>query len=195
MKIFPNKNDSELLIGIKQGDVQCFEQLYRKYKGQIYNFIMKASYGDFYMAEEIVQKVFIKIWEIRNDLVLEGTFSAFLFTISKNMYISMLRKNVQDSIYREYCRNTVSEAEYSVDREVEYKFLEEEINRLIEQLPPARRMVYRMSKKEHLSNREIACKLNISENTVESHLTKASAFLRQMLSVKYVPVYLLIVFI
>lgn len=185
MKILFETNDSELLIGLKKGDPHCFELLFRKYKGKIYNFIMNASQGDFYLSEEIVQNVFIKIWELREDLVIEGSFSTLLFTMSKNMYYNSLRRKVQDSIYKEYYKANNGESDYIVDKEVEYRMLEEEISRLIEKLPPARRQVYELSRKENKSNKEIARELQISENTVESHLTKASAFLRHMISLKY----------
>lgn len=182
MKIQFETNDSELLIGLKKGNTESFEMLFRKYKGKIYNFIMNASQGDFYLAEEIVQRVFIKIWELREDLVIEGSFSTLLYTMSKNMFYNSLRRKVQDSIYQEYYRSKSSESDYLVDKEVEYRMLEEEIARLIDKLPPARKQVYTMSRKEHKSNKEIATALQISENTVESHLTKANAFLRHMLA-------------
>lgn len=185
MKTLFETNDSELLMGLKRGDINSYEQLFRKYKGKIYNFIMNASQGDFYLAEEIVQNVFIKLWEIRKDIVLEGSFSSLLFTMSKNMYYNSLRRKVQDSIYKEYYTNMSNNLDYVVDKEVEYRMLEQEIDELIQKLPPARRRVYELSRQENKSNKEIAHQLHISENTVESHLTKASAFLRDKLSLKY----------
>lgn len=185
MKRLFETSDSELLMGLKKGDSNSFEMLFRKYKGKIYNFIMNASQGDFYLAEEIVQNVFIKIWELRDDLVVEGSFSTLLYTMSKNMYYNSLRRKVQDSIYQEYYKSNCGESDYLVDKDVEYRMLEEEIARLIDKLPPARRQVYHMSRREHRSNKEIANALKISENTVESHLTKANAFLRHMLSARY----------
>ncbi|MGL5785358.1 MAG: RNA polymerase sigma factor [Bacteroidales bacterium] len=193
MKRLFETSDSELLMGLKKGDPGSFEVLFRKYKGKIYNFIMNASQGDFYLAEEIVQNVFIKIWELRNDLVIEGSFSTLLYTMSKNMFYNSLRRKVQDSIYQDYYKSNCGESDYLVDKDVEYRMLEEEIARLIEKLPPARRQVYHMSRREHRSNKEIASALKISENTVESHLTKANAFLRHMLSVKYMCIPLIMV--
>ncbi|MDD2613186.1 MAG: sigma-70 family RNA polymerase sigma factor, partial [Bacteroidales bacterium] len=71
--------------------------------------------------------------------------------------------------------------EDSAEKEVEYKMLEEQINKLIEQLPAARRKIYIMSKIKNFSNREIATLLEISENTVESQLNKANKFMRRSL--------------
>ena len=68
-----------------------------------------------------------------------------------------------------------------VEKEIEYKMLEEQINRLIEQLPPARRNIYMLSRVKNLPNKEIAALLDISENTVESQLNKANQFMRKNL--------------
>ncbi|MGL5228496.1 MAG: RNA polymerase sigma factor [Bacteroidales bacterium] len=178
--IFPT--DSELITLLKNSDQVAFEMLYRKYKGVIYNFIMKISDGDFYLAEEIVQNIFVKIWDTRMLLTIEGSFSSFLFVMSKNMYVSYLRKQVHESIFHDYYKTQTLDSEYTVEREVNYKLLEEEIERLVGQLPQARQKVYRLSKERHLSNKEIAKSLNISVNTVENHLSKAISYLKSKLS-------------
>ncbi len=174
-------NDRILLERLKKGDSACFELLYSKYSGKLYNYILSISKGDFYMAEEIVQNVFVKIWEIRQHIDTEGSFSSFVFTVGKNLYLNVLKSRMQGFLYHEYVMEHASELENSVEEEVEFKMLEEQINTLIDQLPPARRKVYILSRIKHLPNREIAEQLNISENTVESQLTKATQFMRKNL--------------
>lgn len=178
-------NDRILLERLKKGDAACFELLYSKYSGKLYNYVLHISKGDFYLAEEIVQNVFVKIWEIRQHIDTEGSFSSFVFTIGKNHYLNALKSRMQGFLYHEYVLEHSSELENSVEEEVEFKMLEEQINTLIEQLPPARRKVYILSRIKHLPNREIAEMLQISENTVESQLTKATQFMRKNLMPYY----------
>lgn len=172
-------DESFLLERLKKGDIACFETLYQKYSGRLYNFILKISKGDFYLAEEIVQRVFVKVWEIHPQINTEGSFSSFLYTISKNMFLNMLKNKLQETLYHEYAMAKEETSDNNVEKEVEYRFLEEQINKLIEQLPPARRKVFILSRINNMSNREIATMLQISENTVESQINKSLKFLRQ----------------
>lgn len=175
-------DDLFLLERLKTGDSTCFEILYSKYSGRLYNFVLTLSKGDCYLAEEIVQNVFVKIWEMHSYISTEGSFNSFLYTIGRNMFLNTIKKRMQESLYQDYCMENNSIPENAVEKEVEFRMLEEQINKLIEQLPPSRRKVYILSKIEHFSNKEIATLLNISENTVESQLNKATHFMRQQLA-------------
>ena len=175
-------NDRALLERLKKGDVTCFEMLYTKYSGKLYNYVYNISKGDFYLAEEIVQNVFVKIWEIHQHINVEGSFNSFVFTVGRNMFLNIIRTRVQESLYHDYVIDNETQLENSVEKEVEYKMLEEQINKLIEKLPPARRRVYELSRVKHLSNKEIALQLDLSENTVRSQINKATQFLQNNLN-------------
>ncbi|WP_243349322.1 RNA polymerase sigma factor [Parabacteroides sp. FAFU027] len=175
-------NDRILLERLKNGDISCFEILYSKYSGKLYNYVLNISKGDFYLAEEIVQNVFVRIWEIHRHIETEGSFGSFVYTVGKNMFLNVIKNRMQEYLYHDYIIEHASELDNTVEKEVEYKMLEEQINKLIEQLPPARRKVYILSRVKHLPNKEIAALLDISENTVESQLTKATRFMRENLS-------------
>lgn len=177
--------DNQILNKIKAGDTACFEYLYRKYKGRIYNFILSLSNGDFYLAEEITQNVFLRIWEIRKEMNTDQSVSSFLYTISRNMFLNTIKKRAQEALYQASLQRDFIESTNQVEQEVEYRLLEEEINRLINQLPEARKRIYQLSRQQHFSNKEIAGLLNISENTVESNLYKATSFMRKVLTVRY----------
>jgi len=174
-------SDRVLLEKIKNGDIVCFELLYGKYSGKLYNYILRLSKGDFYLAEEIVQNVFIKIWEIRQHISTEGSFNSFVYTVGRNMFLNIVKSRIQEHLYHDYVVDHEDLLENSVEKEIEYKMLEEQINRLIELLPPARRNIYILSRVKNLPNKEIAVLLDISENTVESQLNKAAHFMRKNL--------------
>ncbi|HRZ97208.1 MAG TPA: RNA polymerase sigma-70 factor [Paludibacter sp.] len=174
-------DDRVLLEKLKKGDIACFDLLYSKYSGKLYNYVMSLSKGDFYLAEEIVQNVFVKIWEIRQHINTEGSFNSFVYTVGRNMFLNVVKSQLQEKLYHDYVAEHEALLENSVEKEIEYKMLEEQINRLIEQLPPARRNIYILSRVKNLPNKEIAALLEISENTVESQLNKATQFMRKNL--------------
>ena len=174
-------DDRVLLEKLKSGNIACFELLYSKYSGKLYNYVLSLSKGDFYLAEEIVQNVFVKIWEIRQHINTEGSFNSFVYTVGRNMFLNVVKSRLQEHLYHDYVVDHEAVLDNSVEKEIEYKMLEEQINRLIEQLPPARRNIYVLSRVKNLPNREIAALLDISENTVESQLNKATQFMRKNL--------------
>ena len=174
-------DDRVLLERLKSGNIACFELLYSKYSGKLYNYVLSLSKGDFYLAEEIVQNVFVKIWEIRQHINTEGSFNSFVYTVGRNMFLNVVKSRLQEHLYHDYVVDHEAILDNSVEKEIEYKMLEEQINRLIEQLPPARRNIYVLSRVKNLPNKEIAALLDISENTVESQLNKATQFMRKNL--------------
>lgn len=71
-------NEKRLLTELKNGSFQAFERLYNMYSGKLYNFIMRISSGNQYMAEEVVQSAFIRVWEVRERVEPESSFISFL---------------------------------------------------------------------------------------------------------------------
>ena len=172
------------ISGLKEGDTSSFEYLYNLWSGKLYNFVMKMSKGEQYLAEEIVQSVFIKIWETRRSLDVEKSFTSYIFTIAKNQLINVYQRRMSEALYLEESK-LFSLAENTTDKDVDYHLLDEFINTLTEQLPPARKEIFILSRRYFLSNKEIANKLNLSENTIESQLRKAIAFLRDKINRYY----------
>lgn len=177
---------------LQKGDASSFEYLYNKWSGKLYNFVMRISRGDSYLAEELVQSIFIKVWEGRELLDADKSFPAYLCTIAKNQLSNIYQHRMLEFLYEEKIKQTSITEENNTEKEIEFRFLEDYINTLIDQLPPARQQIFLLSRKQLLSNREIAEKLNISENTVESQLTKALSFLRERIKSHYnLSIYLL----
>ena len=169
----------DLVKSLKKGDISSFDRLYQQYYKKVYLFargILK-SHED---AENIVQEVFIKIWEKHNRLDENQSFESFVYTISYNTSISLIRKRLsENSFLEEWYRRL--ENEKQVVNEADYNDLQERTMKLIDQLPRRRRQVYRMSREEGLTYAEISRKLGISVNTVENHMAASLKFLRQHL--------------
>lgn len=179
-----DKEKAQVLALKEEGTPSSFEYLYERWSGKLYNFVLRISRGDRYLAEEIVQSVFVKVWEKRKELDVDKSFGAFLCTIAKNQLTNIYQRRMSEFLYRSEAERLAT-TDNTTEKEVEYHLLDEYIQSLIEQLPPARREIFRLSRVHHLSNKEIAAKLQLSENTVESQLTKAVAFLRQHLLQHY----------
>lgn len=178
----PLQQEKELLFQLRNGDTKSYNAIYSFYCGKVYNFILRISDGNQFLAEEITQNTFIKLWEKRAELEAEGSFSNFLFTIAKNLFINEIRHKVREALYTSSVVEANEETHHSTEKDIEFNLLEERINQLLLELPPSRRQIYILSKLRRYSNKEIAALLNISENTVESQLTKASKHIRSRLA-------------
>lgn len=183
MKSYESLNDIQLVERIKNDSYTAFEVLFYRYKGKVFYFIVDISGGDYYMAEEIVQQVFVKLWEIRANLNITKTVSAYLFTMSKNYFLNIIAQRSQEQLFLSQMQGNADSK--TVDSEVEFNLLLEDWEQIIEKMPQARRRVYRMHYIEHLSQREIAEQLNLSENTVEAHLRLSNQYIRGQLREQY----------
>ena len=179
-------HDTEILLQpLKNGSVKAFDALYQLYSARLYNFVLKISNGDTYMAEEIVQRVFIKIWEDRSMLDTQKSFNAFICTIAKNMLMNEYKHQMVEFVYQDYILQiNKDESSDGVDK-IEYVFLEKYLNTLIEQLTPARREVYIMNRIDKLTVKEIAQRSGKSEKTIEKQLSEANEFIRRQFSKHY----------
>ena len=92
-------DEKHLLIDLRDGSFQAFERLYNMYSGKLYNFIMRLSSGNQYMAEEIVQSTFIRIWEVREKVDADASFISFLCTIANNLLMNMYQRHTFEYVY------------------------------------------------------------------------------------------------
>ncbi|WP_106830813.1 RNA polymerase sigma-70 factor [Parabacteroides pacaensis] len=172
-------DDKSLLIALKQGDREAFATLYKQYWSQVYNF-SRLYLTTRESAEEVVQEVFIKVWETRHFIRESDNFKGFLFIITRNLIFNQSRKHFNEEFYRLTVLSALEES-YDIEGEIDARNLREYIDLLIEELPPQRRLVFNLSRKEYKSYKEIAQQLNISEKTVERHINEAIKFLKKNL--------------
>jgi len=173
------KNESLLVDELSKGNHLAFNELFNVYSKRLYLF----AYG--YLksheeAEELVQEVFTKIWEIRADLKKELSFKSFLFTISFNLIRKHFRTKVQ--ILKYYNSNTIEISDKQSAQKISYDSLHQYITELVNKLPERRKEIFIKSRSEGHSIKEIAEELNISHKTVENQLTEALKFIRTNLN-------------
>lgn len=177
-------SNKELLLRIQQDDKLAFFYLYNRYYKRLFGFILKYIKQE-HDAEEIVQEVFIKIWEERKNIDIDSSFEAYLFTIAYNKTISMLRKRVSEQKYLQYLKTIQSpdKAANLID-EIYYSDLKEKVKDLFNELTPQQQKIYKLSREEGIPHKEIAKRLNISENTVKKHITNILSYFRNKIEKK-----------
>ena len=168
----PNKELLELLI---KGDRVAFYNIYERYCKRLYGFVCRYIKIE-EDADEIIQDVFLKIWETRNRIDVYSSFESFLFTITYNTTISLLRKRANEKKYLQSLQTIVESTD--ITDEIYYTELSEHITNLLDKLTPRQKEIFQLSRKEGLTNQEIATKLNISLNTVKKHMTNSLSFLK-----------------
>ncbi len=172
------KSNTELIRLIQNGDMVAFYNLYERYSKKLYFFVLRyiKLEAD---AEEIVQEVFIKIWENRNKIDVYSSFESYLFTIAYNTTISLFRKRLTEKKYLEHL-NSLQQLENSseITDEIHFNELNNKVKTLLNKLTPRQQEIFHLSREEGLTNEIIALKLNISINTVKKHITNVLAFLK-----------------
>lgn len=168
MAIERKYTDQELVMLMKHGDHTAFGEIYNSYWSKMlaiaYNHTRDKS-----AAQEIVQELFVGVWNRREQLEV-GNLQHYLATAVKfSVYKQIERERRRREIEQRVFGSTQPEEE---PEKIEARFLQEYISGQVEQLPEKCRMVFNYSRVQHLSIPEIAEKMGISEKTVEGHLTK-----------------------
>lgn len=170
--------EKELLQKLKDGDSFAFEVLFYKYRGKVKGFAKRMIPSQIDL-EEIVQEVFVKVWLKKEYIDPEKEFQAYLFSITKNLILDHLKSAVNRKLYfvGEHFQQDIiadSQTDVPIPDDVGEKLLN-----LIDQIPERRREIFCLSRFNGLSYKEIARQLNITENTVDSQIRNALAFLRK----------------
>lgn len=181
MKHVDNNINHELLIRLKNGDMLAFDQVYERYSHKLFSFVAKILKNEA-DAEEIVQEVFVKIWESREKLGDYKLLNSYIFTIAYNNSISLIRKRINNTKYIEHLKySSLINSIPSGISELEFCELSEQVEKLINNLPERQKQVFLLHRETGLTYPEIAERLGISKNTVENHIAKALKYLRQNL--------------
>lgn len=161
-------------------DKKALDELYTYYYPRLYNFAKK-----FLKVEDeindILQDVFIKLWENRKNIKNVETFNGWIFTITKNALISYFREKTKLLAFESRVKEMATSEGFFIDDSTEYKDIKEKVEQLIEQLPEKRKLIFKLSREQGLSHKEIAVQLGISVKTVEDHIMHVIRFLRNHL--------------
>lgn len=173
-------NDNNLVKLLQKGNVAAFDSLFEVYSQKLFGFALKYFKNES-DAEELVQEVFVKVWENRQTLKSELSFKSYLFTIALNQIRKHFNKKATSLRYLDSLQNEPEFSENQAVQENDYESALHQINLIIEQMPPRRREIFMKSKLEGKSSKEIAAELNISAGTVDNQVSEALRFIRTRL--------------
>lgn len=180
---FIDKEDKQLVSLLSDDDEQAFRDLYVKYKHRLFVFSVQIL-KDKTTAEDLVQDIFTYIWESRRFINPDCNFSSYLFTISKNRILNILKRiDIQDNYI-----NTILNSRTVTNNKPDHNLIENEYKSLlkeaIEKLSPTRKKVFVLSRMQHMTHKEIASELNISVYTVQEHISESLKMIKRYLSSK-----------
>lgn len=164
--------DYSAVENLKHGDVKAFDTLYAKYSVRLYNFSFKYLKSA-EEAEEVVQEVFLYIWDKREGLKPDHSFNSYIFTIACNIIKKHFNKKSRDNAFKDDLIYSLLQQENRLDQVIDYKFLLEKVELYINALPKRRKEIFVKRKFDGLSVKQIAEELGISPNTVENQLASA----------------------
>ncbi len=179
MNIQPKYSDEQKLIQrLVHGDEVAFELLFYRYRGKVGHFI-KRSIPPYIDMDETVHEVFLRIWINKEKLDADRPFGPYLFRVARNLVIDLLRKNIEQTVYVQDDSLLNDLGVNDTELKLEEKELQTWFRSILEELPEKRRSIFVMNRLEGLTYLEIARKLSISENTVDTQIRRALQYFRE----------------
>lgn len=172
-------NELFLIKRIREGDIKAFEQVFRLYYSPLSLYALGIT-GDSDAAEEIVQDLFYRIWKERERLAVLHSLKSYLYGAVRNEALQYREHHMVKERHKEYVLSGKGVAPQATPHDnLEYKELEEVINRTLKRLPDRRRTIFRMHRFDGLKYKEIAERLSLSVKTIEAEMTKTYRTLRE----------------
>jgi RNA polymerase sigma-70 factor (family 1) len=170
----------ELILNLKKGENGAFRELFNLYGPRIYRFAL-AYLKNKPEAEELVQDVFLKIWEKRDHLDPSQNVKAYIYKIAVNCIYDYIRKKNLEKAFADFSKQNFQPGSESLWHEVIWNDMLSNLNILVDKMPEQRRIIFLLRMEEGLTNQQIADKLNLSKRTVENQIFRATRFLKSKL--------------
>lgn len=181
-----NIEEKELLQNLREGDEYAFKKIFERYFKILFSYASDFLEKPF-LAEDLVEGVFFRLWQRREDIVITGTLSSYLFASVKNACLDYNKAiNVRNDYEERIKRKAQLEynfmfTEITVATSIHEKELKQFIKKAIAELPKDYRKVFKMSRYYRLSNKEIAARMGLSAHTVGKYLNQALLRLKKSL--------------
>jgi RNA polymerase sigma factor (sigma-70 family) len=171
-------NEKELLQRLAAGDGEAFNIIYRRYNSMVFRAAM-TYLKDEDSAADIVQQVFLKVWEKKDWLLTVGSFQDYIVVSSRNLIYDQFRqKNREAGKILELVRRKGKTGLHDHDNQVEDREYARLLHLAVELLPPQQKKIYQLVEDEQLSYEEAASVTGLSKLTIKKHLELARRFVR-----------------
>jgi len=177
MSAYSTRTDQELVSLLRDGNHAAYAEIYDRYWGILYRYTRKILQSDD-EAEDIVQDIFVMVWNKSDALELKISLSAFLYASTRNRILKYFEKSKVRKNYIDSLQAFLDEGSCETDFLVRSNELAARIEQELSLLPPKMREVFELSRKSGLSHKEIAEQLNISEGTVKKQVSNAVKILK-----------------
>ncbi|MBD0824936.1 RNA polymerase sigma-70 factor [Aestuariibaculum marinum] len=154
------------------------EQLFQKYYFNLCLFAKKYV-NDSDLAEEVVSDVFFNVWQNRKTLSINSSLQSYLFVATKNQSLNLVKKAQASFVNEEMSDLHLKLSHYNSDDSLEYTELRNRIDLIIDELPPQRRIIFKLNRIDGLKYKEIADQLGISVSTVQKQMLEAIKYVSQ----------------
>jgi RNA polymerase sigma-70 factor (ECF subfamily) len=182
MSSYDRLTDQELVWLLKQGDEKAFTAIYHRYKAVLYlHAFRRLQHKE--EVKDIIHELFSTLWLKREEIQITGQLAGYLYTAVRNRVLDCIARKQTESDYIRAFQQFIDEGEALTDHRVREQQLAAVIEHEIANLPPKMREVFELSRKAHLSHREIAERLDLSELTVKKHVNNALKILRGRLTI------------
>ncbi|MBW6536193.1 MAG: RNA polymerase sigma-70 factor [Mariniphaga sp.] len=189
MADIPDKNEKTIVFKLRNNDVEAFDFLYHQYSNKLFRFAFSLLKNE-EDACEIVQETFFRIWEKRNKIESSKSFKSFLFSVSYHLIIDQLRERLKDREFRNSLEKHFYKQVNLQENRLDYNTLETEINKAVDELPEKRKQIYRLSREQGFTYKEIAGQLGVKPKTIENQINLALKHIKTRLGKDILPVLL-----
>lgn len=165
-------DEADLLKRLQAGEESVFEVLYDQYFSALYVHAYNKL-RDREVAKDIVQDLFVTLWEKRASIPINKSISSYLYISVRNRTLDYIAKERSKEKYLDTLVDFIEAKHSFTDHRVREKMLEEQIESVLDSLPPRLKEVFQLSRKQHLTHRQISEKLNLSEQSVRSYVKDA----------------------
>jgi RNA polymerase sigma-70 factor (family 1) len=172
MNKYVGLTEKELIVLLQQDEEGALRPLYESHLKSLHYFILRIAKSK-QLAEDVVQDVFLKLWESRAQIDPDQPFKTYLYTIAKRHLLNMLKRAQHETFILEEIRKYSASAEHTTDLQLDYSESNVLLNEAIEKLPPQCKAVFLRCKIQGMSYKEVATELGIAEGTVHAQMVKA----------------------
>lgn len=184
------RNENDLINRLKNDDAAAFDKLFQLYGQKLYGFAFRYLRSES-EAEEMVQEVFVRLWETRAALKSDFSFKSYLFTIALNQIRKFFNRRAVNLKFLQQLQPGAMADNQTVDS-IDYSSLLKRIDEIVDTFPERKKQIFHKSRKEGKTSKEIASELKISAGTVDNQISDALRIIRDALRKEHIAVLLFV---